>query len=118
MIARATVALLLLASSATARAAPPAHAPATSAAATAPARSAVEGVVNINDAPQETLVLLPGIGPAKARAIAEHRRAHPFHRVDELLKVKGIGRRIFGHLRPFVAVAGQTTLTQEVKLRR
>ena len=56
---------------------------------------------------------LPGIGPAKARAIVEHRRAHPFHKVDEIIKVKGIGRKTFGKLRPYLTVAGPTTLKEE-----
>ena len=59
----------------------------------------------------------PGIGPGKARAIAEHRHAHPFRRIDELTKVKGIGRKTFGHLRPYLTTVGPTTLDHDVKLR-
>ncbi|HEY1587175.1 MAG TPA: helix-hairpin-helix domain-containing protein [Polyangia bacterium] len=77
-----------------------------------------EGVVNLNNATEEQLVLLPGIGPSKAKAIAEHRHAHPFHRVDELTKVKGIGRKTFGRLRPYLTIAGPTTLDHDVKSRR
>lgn len=77
-----------------------------------------EGVVNVNDASEEQLAFLPGIGPAKARAIVEHRHAHPFRKADELTKVKGIGRKTFAHLRPYITVGGQTTLKNEVKLHR
>jgi competence protein ComEA len=77
-----------------------------------------EGVVNLNNATEEQLVLLPGIGPSKAKAIAEHRHAHPFRRVDELTKVKGIGRKTFGRLRPYLTIVGQTTLDHDVKSRR
>jgi competence protein ComEA len=83
----------------------------------APAK-AQQGVVNLNDASELQLELLPGIGPTKARAIAEHRRSHPFHRVDELTKVKGIGRKTFGRLRPYVTIAGPTTLTAEVRTNK
>lgn len=85
--------------------------------AAAAARSS-EGVVNLNDASEDELTLLPGIGPGKAHAIAEHRHGHPFHHVDELTKVKGIGRKTFGRLRPYITTAGPTTLRHDVKLHR
>ena len=82
------------------------------------APKSADGVVNLNDASETELALLPGIGPGKARAIAEHRHVHPFRRIDELTKVKGIGRKTFGHLRPYLTIVGPTTLDREVKLRR
>jgi competence protein ComEA len=105
-----------------ARAEPVARAPAatvTRASAAAPpsSRGAVD-VVNLNDASEEQLMLLPGIGPGKARSIIEHRHVHPFRRVDELTKVKGIGRKTFGRLRPYLTIAGATTLQKEVKFLR
>ena len=75
---------------------------------------ASEGVVNLNEASPEELARLPGIGPAKARAIVEHRTAHPFHRVDELTRVKGIGKKTFAKLRPYITIVGQTTLAAPV----
>jgi competence protein ComEA len=83
---------------------------------TAPKSS--DGVVNLNDATIDQLALLPGIGPGKARAISEHRHVHLFHRIDELTKVKGIGRKTFGRLRPYLTTVGPTTLDHDVKLRR
>ena len=82
------------------------------------APKASDGVVNLNDATEDQLALLPGIGPGKARAISEHRHAHPFRRVDELTKVKGIGRKTFGRLRPYITTVGPTTLSHDVKLHR
>ena len=82
------------------------------------APKSADGVVNLNDASEEELERLPGIGPAKARAIAEHRHTHPFKRVDELTKVKGIGRKTFGRLRPYITTVGRTTLEHDVKLQR
>jgi competence protein ComEA len=76
------------------------------------------GVVNLNNASEEQLELLPGIGPLKAKAIVEHRRTHPFHKVDELTKVKGIGRKTFGRLRPYLTIVGPSTLASEIKMRR
>src|SRR6516225_3490345 len=76
-----------------------------------PARAgkAVDGVVNLNTAPPEVLGLLPGIGPAKAAEIATYRKRRPFRTVDELVRIKGIGRKMVRRLRPHLAVAGPTT---------
>jgi competence protein ComEA len=87
-------------------------APPTDSAATVPSGKVAAGVVNLNDASPDELERLPGIGPTRARAIVEHRRAHPFHKVDEITKVKGIGRKTFAKLRPFITVVGPTTLRE------
>jgi competence protein ComEA len=73
------------------------------------------GVVNLNEASGEELERLPGVGPTKAKAIVDHRHAHPFHRVDDLTKVKGIGKKTFAKLRPYLTIVGPTTLMEEVK---
>ncbi len=86
--------------------------------ATAASDGEPDGVVNLNGATEEQLTLLPGIGPAKARAIVEHRHAHPFRRADELVKVMGIGRKTFGRLRPYITITGPTTLRTEMKRHR
>jgi competence protein ComEA len=69
----------------------------------------VDGVVNLNTAPAELLSLLPGVGPAKAGAIVSYRTRRPFRTVDELVRIKGIGRKMVRRLRPHLAVAGPTT---------
>lgn len=59
----------------------------------------LEGRINPNDAPVESLVRLPGMGPGRAGAIVEYREnfngkdaASPaFQNCDDLQKVKGIG---------------------------
>jgi len=71
----------------------------------------VDGVINLNTAPAELLSLLPGVGPAKADAIVTYRRRRPFRTVDELVRIKGIGRKMVRRLRPHLAVAGPTTAT-------
>jgi competence protein ComEA len=57
--------------------------------------------LDLNRAEPETLEVLPGIGPARARAIAE---ARPFRSVDELERVRGIGNRTLEGLRDLVEV--------------
>src|SRR5437016_14460420 len=66
--------------------------------------------ININTATKDELVALPGIGPAKAQAIVDYRKAHgPFKTAEELKDVKGIGAERFGKLKPDLAVSGRTT---------
>lgn len=75
--------------------------------------SASAGVVNLNQAKADELELLPGIGPSKAKKIVEYRTQHPFRKTEELTKVKGIGRKTFGKLRPYLTLQGPTTLKSE-----
>lgn len=73
--------------------------------------AAARGVVNLNTATLEELDRLPGIGPSRARAILELRaRIKRFVRVDDVLRVRGIGRATFRRLRPLLALEGPTTL--------
>lgn len=67
-------------------------------------------VVNLNQATEDELELLPRIGPTRAHAIVEHRRRHPFRKIEDLIRVKGFGRKTFGKLRPYLRVSGPTTL--------
>lgn len=52
--------------------------------------------VNINTADATTLAAnIKGVGAKKAQAIILYRKAHgPFKRVDDLVKVKGIGAKL------------------------
>jgi len=78
----------------------------------AAAEASRSGVVNLNTASAAELVRLPGIGPARAQAILELRaRLTRFSRLEELLRVKGIGRATFRKLRPMLTLDGPTTLT-------
>jgi len=70
---------------------------------------AIDGVVNLNTAPPEVLGLLPGVGPAKATEIVRYRTKRPFKTVDELVRIKGIGRKMVRRFRGHLAVAGPTT---------
>lgn len=79
------------------------------AAAPAHAAKGVDGVVNLNTADAGVLGLLPGVGPAKAAQIVAYRKRHPFRTVDELVRIKGIGRKMVRRLRAHLAVAGPTT---------
>jgi competence protein ComEA len=64
-----------------------------------------DGKVILNLATEEDLRRLPGVGPKRAKAILALRaRLKRFSRVEDLLKVKGLGRRSLARLRPLVQV--------------
>ncbi|MCB9612953.1 MAG: helix-hairpin-helix domain-containing protein [Sandaracinus sp.] len=67
--------------------------------------------LDLNTATEAQLVDLPGIGPSKARAILAYREQHPFRRVEDLMRVRGIGRGTFRQLRPLVTVGGTRPAT-------
>ncbi len=83
------------------------------------ASAAGDGVVNVNTAQASQLELLPRIGPSISQRIIEFREGNgPFESVDELQAVRGIGERTLELMRPYVAVEGETTLTEKVSARR
>lgn len=64
-----------------------------------------DGKVVLNAAAEEDLRHLPGIGATRAKAILALRaKLGRFSRVEDLLKVKGIGRRSLARLRPLVVL--------------
>jgi competence protein ComEA len=72
------------------------------------------GVVNVNSASGEQLQLLPGIGPARARAVIAYRKAQgPFKTVEGLSQVSGIGERALERIRPHCVLKGKTTARLE-----
>ncbi len=63
------------------------------------------GPVDLNPADASRLETLPGVGPATAAAIIDHReRNGPFTSVDGLLEVRGIGEAKLAALRDLVRV--------------
>ena len=61
--------------------------------------------VNLNTADEETLDLLPGIGPAYAQRIVEYRDQNgPFHSVEEIMNVSGIGEKKFEAMKDMITV--------------
>ncbi|WP_300267340.1 ComEA family DNA-binding protein [Microbacterium sp.] len=67
--------------------------------------AAGDGLVDINNADQQALETLPGIGPALAQRIISWREENGrFRAVDDLLAVPGIGDSVLGGLKDLVRV--------------
>lgn len=74
----------------------------------APASSTAPGaasVVSLNQATEQDLDALPGIGPVTAKSIVAWRQQHgSFTKVDELQEIDGIGPKTFAKLKPLVGL--------------
>ena len=80
---------------------------------------AADGVVNINSAGSEELMLLPRVGETVAQRIIEFREEiGTFKSTEDLLLVKGIGDKTFERMEPYVSVSGETTLSEKVRSPR
>ena len=56
-------------------------------------------IININSADSEMLAKLPGIGKKKAQAIIDYRETNgDFSTLEDLAKVKGIGKKLVAKL--------------------
>jgi len=67
------------------------------------ARATVDAPVFLNEASVDELRRLPGVGPKRAEAIlALRQRLGRFRRVEDLLRVKGVGRATLKKWRPLV----------------
>ena len=75
----------------------------TASAATPGAKGA--GKININTADEAELMTVNGIGESLAKRIVEFRDEHgPYERIEDLLKVRGIGEKSFEKLRAHLTV--------------
>jgi competence protein ComEA len=61
--------------------------------------------INLNSATADQLESLPGIGPAMAKSIIEHRtKVGKFTRIEEIMNIKGIGEKKFQKIKDRLTV--------------
>lgn len=72
-------------------------------------KEAGQGKLNINTATLEEFQLLPGIGESMAKTIIAYRTSHgPFKSVNDMEKVKGIGKKKLAKLRTYLKTDGNS----------
>jgi comEA protein len=76
-----------------------------SSAAAKPGRATPASPVNLNTATASDLQTLPGIGKATAARILEYRQKNGFHKIEDLMNVRGIGEKSFLKLKPLITLA-------------
>lgn len=80
--------------------------------------SASPAAIDINRANVSELSRLPGIGASKAQAIIDYRQASgPFHSVDELTKVRGIGEKTLERFKVYATVGPPVATGTESSVR-
>jgi len=60
--------------------------------------------ININTATIKELSSLKGIGEVKASLIIKYRQQHPFKKIEDIMKVKGIGIKTFDKIKDKIEV--------------
>jgi len=61
--------------------------------------------VDLNSATAAELQQVPGIGPATAQSIIKFReKSGPFQRVEDVLAIRGISKKAFDRMRPYISV--------------
>lgn len=64
--------------------------------------------ININTADEAVLTTIPGIGPAKAKAIIQYRNDHGlFSSIEDIQNVSGIGEKTFEKLQLSITVSNE-----------
>ena len=59
--------------------------------------------INLNSATKEELMMLPGIGESTAEKILLYRKEHNgFRKPEDIQKIKGIGKKKFEKLKPYI----------------
>lgn len=64
--------------------------------------------INLNTAPKEDLMRLPGIGEARATDIITHRTTKGlFARTEDIMKISGIGKKTYEKIAPYICTSDE-----------
>jgi comEA protein len=73
-------------------------------------------LININTANSDELQQVPGIGPATAKKILQMRKSYStFKSVDDLLAIKGLGKKRLEKMRKYLTVSKMPASKQPTK---
>jgi comEA protein len=71
-------------------------------------QAAPKAKININTAPAAELEALPRIGPKVAQRIVDFRTKNgSFKRIEDIMKVQGIGEKIFDEIKDLITVGAE-----------
>ncbi|MBQ7220406.1 MAG: helix-hairpin-helix domain-containing protein [Synergistaceae bacterium] len=77
------------------------------------------GLVDVNRADLQELQRINGVGPAIAQRIIDYRQTHgAFTKIEDLLKVKGIGQARLNQMRPQITISGGSSYTSGTSSRQ
>lgn len=62
------------------------------------------GKVDLNTASKTALMQIPGVGGKTAVAIIEFREKHKFSKIDDIMRIKGIGVKKFEKMKQYITV--------------
>jgi len=83
-----------------------------------PAPQELKLKIDVNAASRAELALLPGIGPALSQRIVEHRDRHgPFHKLQEIDAVHGIGQKTLIRIAPYVKLTPEASRGGDTRLQ-
>lgn len=68
------------------------------------------GAVNLNTASVRELVVLPGMGPKRARALIELRERRRLSHARQVQRIRGVGPKTYRRWRSHIKVRGDNTL--------
>ena len=63
-----------------------------------------KGKININTASKKELITLEGVGEKAADRIIEYRKNKPFEKIEDIMNVKGIGKKKFDKNKDLITV--------------